>query len=64
MVCTVKTEAKTSRQRKKLQNERQTILIMKYCPSCQIGLNSQEMTLRICKNCEHSWDEEDENDTY
>ena len=27
-----------------------------YCPNCQIGLNSQEKNLRICKNCEHSWD--------
>ena len=38
---------------------------MKYefCPNCGIGLNSQEITLRMCQNCTHDWSEEDQYET-
>jgi Zn-finger nucleic acid-binding protein len=31
-----------------------------FCPNCQIGLNNNEMRLRFCSNCKHSWSEQDE----
>lgn len=35
-----------------------------YCPECNIGLNSREVEMRICMNCRHSWEYEEEGDMY
>ncbi len=33
-----------------------------FCPQCSIGLNSKEMQLGFCQNCNHNWDNDEEFD--